>query len=396
MKTVWLVGQKVGHFLAVLFLSSLVLAGFLWFSPGSPGKARDPVVFDKVVVDTSRVCLTRTDCGILRSVPIAPPKTVEVLFGDALRRIPVADLALEDGGPIDYDTVALRIEPVCVQGECGVLTTYPESGPKLIQVEIDGVMEEGRAMDALAPGPGFLEWFLGIFWRGVLIWDVGPAFNGEPVLDLVLEGAKYTIPIVFGALFLAVFVGLLQVAFLTWLPFPSLRGFLRTLMLGMSTAPVFIIGYFMTKAGILPNPDVWWIAPLACIAILSIGDSNLGELLLQMEGEVRRLRSQDYIHAAGLRGASAFKHMLPGLVLPLSSIGAAKIAFLLGSVVIAEVIYSIPGLGELSLKAAVKPDPLLLVAITVFITAAVAFVALLRDLLEIAIDPRVRKAQEGG
>ena len=49
-----------------------------------------------------------------------------------------------------------------------------------------------------------------------------------------------------------------------------------------------------------------------------------------------------------------------------------------------------------SLKAAVKPDPLLLVTITVFITAVVGAVALLRDLLEIAIDPRVRKSQGGG
>ncbi|GEM_PF-1027775 len=396
MKTAWLVGQKVGHFLAVLFLSSLVLAGLLWFSPGSPGKARDPMNFEGAVVDTTRVCITRTDCGVLRSVPTTPPKSVDVLFGDDLRTFPATDVVTQGGAAIDYDTVKLRQDAVCVGDECGVLTTYPAAGPRTVTVEVDGVLEEARAMDALAPGPGFLAWFGGVFWGGVFTWDIGPAYNGEPVLGLVMEGAKFTLPIVFGALLLAVVVGLLQVAFLTWLPFPSMRGVLRTAMLGLSTAPVFIIGYFMTKAGILPNPDVWWIAPLACIAILSLGDSNLGELLLQMEGEVRRLRSRDYIHAAGLRGASAFKHMLPGLVLPLSSIGAAKIAFLLGSVVIAEVIYSVPGLGELSLKAAVKPDPLLLVTITVFITAVVGLVALVRDLLEIAIDPRVRKAQEGG
>jgi peptide/nickel transport system permease protein len=396
MKTAWLVGQKVGHFVAVLFLSSLVLAGMLWFSPGSPGKARDPMNFENAVVDTSVVCLTRTDCGVLRTVPTTPPKSVDLLFGNDLKTFPATEVRMASGGPVDFDTVKLRDDSVCGGDECGLLTTYPAAGARVVSVEINGVLEEGRAMDALAPGPGFVAWFGGIFWQGVFRWDIGPAFNGEPVLSLVMAGAKYTLPIVFGALLLAVIVGLLQVAFLTWLPFPSMRGVLRTVMLGVSTAPVFIIGYMMTKAGILPNPEVWWIAPLACVAILSLGDSNLGELLLQMEGEVRRLQSRDYIHAAGLRGASTFKHMLPGLILPLSSIGAAKVAFLLGSVVIAEVIYSVPGLGELSLKAAVKPDPLLLVTITVFITAVVGAVALLRDLLEIAIDPRVRKSQEGG
>ena len=171
---------------------------------------------------------------------------------------------------------------------------------------------------------------------------------------------------------------------------------MRTLLLAISTGPVFIGGYFLTKFGVLPHPELWWIAPIACVVVLSVGDSNLGELLLQLENEYRHLRSRDYIHAARLRGASPFRHMLPGLILPLSSIGSAKVAFLLGSVVIAENIYAVQGLGTLSLKAATKPDPLLLLTLTVFITGVVALVALLRDLVEIFVDPRVRRAAEDG
>ena len=68
MKTAWLVGQKVGHFVAVLFLSSLVLAGLLWFSPGSPGKAREPVEWDSAKVG-QQVCVDTNTCGELLSMP---------------------------------------------------------------------------------------------------------------------------------------------------------------------------------------------------------------------------------------------------------------------------------------------------------------------------------------
>lgn len=348
MKTAWLVGQKVGHFVAVLFLSSLVLAGLLWFSPGSPGKAREPVVWDAAQVGQV-VCVDATTCGKLRTMPAKA----------------------KDDPTVDDGFAFIK---------------------KFVEIQLPSGQETVESGAVLVPGPGFTAWFLGGFWGGVLRWDIGPAFNGDPVLEVVLLGARETLPIVFGALVVAILVTLLLVSFLTWLPFPSMRGLLRTLLLVVSISPVFVLGFLMTKAGVLPHPVNWWVAPLACVAILFVGDSSLGEFLLQLENEFRHLRSRDYIHAAGLRGASLFKHMLPGLLLPLSSMSAAKVAFLLGSVVIAENIYAVQGLGTLSLKAATKPDPLLLLTLTVFITFVVALVSLLRDLLEIFIDPRIRKA----
>jgi ABC-type dipeptide/oligopeptide/nickel transport system permease component len=346
MRTAWLIGRKVAHFVAVLFLSSLVLGVLLWLSPGSPGKARDPVPFDKTPVG-SRVCVDARTCGILAVAPRALAGGVEL----------------------------------------------PGTGD-VVDVAIDGNTRTIRADTALLPGPGFLEWFVVRFWVGALRGDLGPAYSGEPVLSLVSFAAKQTLPIVFGALLLSLLGSLGLVAFLTWLPFPSMRGVLRTLVLAASIAPVFVVGYLLTKAGVLPHPVKWWVAPGACVLLLALADSNLGEIMLGLETEFRQLRNQDYVHAAGLRGASLFFHMLPGMILPLSSLSAAKVAFLLGSVVIAENVYAVQGLGTLSLKAATKPDPLLLLTITVFITGIVAAVALARDVLDILVDPRVRRAAE--
>ena len=75
---------------------------------------------------------------------------------------------------------------------------------------------------------------------------------------------------------------------------------------------------------------------------------------------------------------------------------AAKVAFLLGAVVIVEFLWGVPGLGDISLDAAEKGDPLLLLTLTLLITGVVALVALVRDVLEILIDPRLRRAAEDG
>jgi len=338
-RMVWLLGQRVGHFLAVLFLSSLVLTLFLWASPGSPGKPR---------VD------------------------------------------------IDFSTATVG-EPACFdRSTCGTLASMPEGVPSTVAIDVGGERVVREARFAREPGPGFVQWFFVGFWGGLFQGDVGEstAFL-EPALTVVARGAPYTVGLVFAALIVSVLLALILTAVLTWLPFPSLRGAIRSVLLIVSITPVFILGYMLQTQGVLPfemNATVL----AACVAILFLGDGNLAEILLGLEDEVRKLRSRDYIHAANLRGASLWVHMLPGLLLPVTSISAAKVAFLLGSVVIAERLFRVPGLGEASLEAAKEGDVLLLLTLTVFITGLVALVALVRDVAEIAIDPRLRRGREDG
>ena len=343
MKTVWLICQKVGYFLLVLFLSSFFLAVFLWVSPGSPGKPREAVSWDEAQVDRTVVCVgtTSASCGILKAAPSGQPARVEVL----------------------------------VAGEL--------------------VAEEAQFVHR--PGPSFTEWFSVGLWGGLFRGDVGLSHAyEEPALQVVLDAAKHTLPIVFGTLVLSVVLALVLTGILLWLPFPSLRGLIRIFIMLFSITPVFILAYVLQGNGVLNVGVVTPMILVACLATLCVGDSNLGEILLQFEHEVRALGTTDYVHAARLRGASVFKHMLPGLLLPISSISAAKVAFLLGSAVIVEWLWGVPGLGEISLVAAEKGDSLLLVTLTLLITGVVALVALVRDVIEILVDPRLRQSNGGG
>ena len=343
MKTIWLIGQRVAYFLLVLFLSSFFLAGFLWVSPGSPGKPRELVNWDAAAIDKAFVCVgtTNATCGVLKSMPAGQPPRVDVLVAGEL---------------VSEETQFVKL-----------------------------------------PGPTFSQWFSVDFWGGLFRGDVGlsRAYD-EPALQVVLEASRHTLPIVFGTLVVSVALALTLTGVLLWLPFPSLRGVIRTFIMVLSITPVFILAYVMQGNGVLNTGVVTPTILVACLAALCIGDSNLGEVLLQFEHEVRALGSTDYVHAARLRGASVFKHILPGLLLPISSISAAKVAFLLGSVVIVEWLWGVPGLGEISLVAAEKGDALLLVTLTLLITGVVALVALVRDVIEILVDPRLRQSRGEG
>jgi ABC-type dipeptide/oligopeptide/nickel transport system permease component len=337
MKAIWLIGQKVVNFLLICFGSSLLLAAFVWVAPGSPGRPRLNMDWDSVVLNETRACIDAKTCGVVAGLPPAPYEAAQLLV---------------DGDP-----------------------------------EARSVREDFLKY----PGPTFAPWFFGTLWGGLLTGDLLTE-AGDSATGRMTQAAKITIPLVFGALFGAILLAGVVVAFLTWLPFPALRGVIRAALLVVSIAPVFVLGYLLQKQGIVPHAMTWPVL-IAAGTVLAIGDGSLGEIVLQFENEVRLLRSQDYVHAARLRGASPLRHMLPGLLLPASAISAGKIAFLLGSVVIVEQHWVLAGLGDASLLAAKDPaDPVLLLAVTLVVTAVVALVALLRDVLEILIDPRLRRS----
>ena len=341
MQALWLIGQKVLNFLGICFGSSLLLAAFVWVSPGSPGRPQLAIDWEKIELGSTRACSSSKRCGVVVGLPTKA-------YGDAQLQ---------------------------VDGE-----TQPEA------VREDFLKQ---------PGPPFASWFFGDFWGGLLRGDLRTEI-GDPAIERMVEAAQQTLPLVFAALFGAVALAGLVVAFLTWLPFPALRGIIRALLLVVSIAPVFVLGYLVQKQGIVPHAITWPVL-IAATAVLAVGDGSLGEIILQFENEVRQLRSRDYVHAARLRGASVFRHMLPGLLLPASAISAGKIAFLLGSVVIVERHWRLAGLGDASLVAAKDPaDPILLMVVTLVVTGVVALVALVRDVLEILIDPRLRRTGTEG
>jgi peptide/nickel transport system permease protein len=101
----------------------------------------------------------------------------------------------------------------------------------------------------------------------------------------------------------------------------------------------------------------------------------------------------DYVTFARARGLSR-SHVL-GLImrnawLPvITSLGLA-VAYLLASTLLAEQVFSVPGLGMLLDSAVVFKDVPVVQALTLLMAAAIAITALLADVAYLTLDPRIR------
>ena len=135
----------------------------------------------------------------------------------------------------------------------------------------------------------------------------------------------------------------------------------------------------------------WSSLVLPAVAVtLSILPTQLRVLRASMEAVLK----EEYIRTArafGMRqGRIAFVYALKNACLPLLTVIGVDVGYLLGGVIVAEVVFNFPGLGELALTALNARDYPLIQGITIVTASAFVIVNLLIDLLYVRIDPRIR------
>jgi len=105
---------------------------------------------------------------------------------------------------------------------------------------------------------------------------------------------------------------------------------------------------------------------------------------------------EDHVQFARAQGigevAVLLRHALPNALIPFVTLVGTNLAELIGGTVIVESIFGWPGLGQITLQAALREDIPLLVAITLAASVLVVLGNLLADVLYRMMDPRVREA----
>ncbi len=233
----------------------------------------------------------------------------------------------------------------------------------------------------------FGGWLWG-FWTGVFTLELGPSYRGHDVAEMVLRGAAQSLPIIGAALVLSLALGLL-LALVLGERTRGLGRLARGAVHAGSLVPVFLLGYLALVVFAVPPEGP--LRTLAAICILALGDGMLTDVVLALDAELERLRDRDFVHSMHLRGVRAWLRLMPHIALPVAQLAAAKMAFLVGGVLILEMVLGIQGIGLMGYNAAIKPDFQLLIAITVFATALVAAAHLGVDVLRTLVDPRARK-----
>ena len=155
--------------------------------------------------------------------------------------------------------------------------------------------------------------------------------------------------------------------------------------------------YPLIEAGTIGRPawfalpgEEHWVKYLLAVVVLAIGNGTLSDLLLHLSEEVEKVRHQEYILSAWARGARAVRHMALNLLVPTFTLVVNKITFMLGGVVVVEAVFNINGVGWMIWRAANQRDIPVVMAVSFIIAGGVALLQLVSDLLQVAVDPRVR------
>ena len=103
---------------------------------------------------------------------------------------------------------------------------------------------------------------------------------------------------------------------------------------------------------------------------------------------------QDYIRTARAKGASEriviWRHALRNATLPIITVAGMYFGSLLGGSVITESVFSMPGVGSLTITAIRSKDIPQVMACVLLMAALFCLIMLLVDLLYAFLDPRIR------
>ncbi|HLF76878.1 MAG TPA: ABC transporter permease [Dehalococcoidia bacterium] len=104
---------------------------------------------------------------------------------------------------------------------------------------------------------------------------------------------------------------------------------------------------------------------------------------------------QDFVatlRAKGLSGFQVLRHVAKNALSPVLTVAGLQVGFLLGGSVLVETIFSWPGLGRLIFQSISTRDFQTMQAGILLIATTFVLVNLIVDLIQISVDPRLRKA----
>lgn len=147
-------------------------------------------------------------------------------------------------------------------------------------------------------------------------------------------------------------------------------------------------GYTPISEGILP-----WLSTMALPAF-TLAIVQIGFIARMTRSAMLDVLNQDYIRTADAKGLSRkyliVRHGLPNAMMPILTVTGIIAGALLGSAVVVEQVFSLPGVGRLIIGAILSWDFPVIQGGLLFLAIIYLLINLLVDLLYAAFDPRVR------
>jgi peptide/nickel transport system permease protein len=250
-----------------------------------------------------------------------------------------------------------------------------------------------------------------IWFSALLQGDMGYSFYlNKPVTELIAQRIEPTLSLAVGTMTLCLLVAVPLGTLAAW----RMGGWLDRILSGFSVAgfsvPVFVIGYvliylFAIQLHWFPvqgyrrlfGPQaaglVAWAHQLV-LPWITLATIYVALIARVTRASVSEALTEDYIRTARAKGlgevAVLVRHALANAAVPIVTVVGIGIALLIGGVVVTETVYSIPGLGSLTVDAVLNRDFPVIQGLVLFFSVLYVGVNLAVDISYLFLDPRIR------
>jgi ABC-type dipeptide/oligopeptide/nickel transport system permease component len=182
---------------------------------------------------------------------------------------------------------------------------------------------------------------------------------------------------------------------------PVAASVLTAIGYALSGLPVFWLGYLAiyiatTRFQVLPlmmgaeSEGASWAFFLVPVVVLGLGNGTVSEVTRHLRTHLEGVLREDYIRTARAKGASLWRHLYKdGFVMPLSSLLANKIPYVLGGAIVVEQVFNWPGMGRLTWQAASDRDYPTLLGVTLLAALVVRVAHVLKEAVQVAVNPQL-------
>ncbi|HAT10595.1 MAG TPA: hypothetical protein DCS97_08385 [Planctomycetes bacterium] len=302
--------------------------------------------------------------------------------------------------------------------EAGYATTDPEAVRKrgelltLLRADAAEFTRGSRRFSAIVAETGFID-FLGRLATGNLYSETRKAMAFDVIAERWSVTAWLNVLSILIAWAVSIPLGVWSARHAGSLADRSLTGVLFSLW----SIPSFFIATLLlhhlctqdaSGAALFPNrglssPDSLWmstprylldLAWHAALPLLCLTYGSFTALSRYVRANVSEQLGSDYVRTARAKGVNedtvVWRHATRNSMVTMITLGAGLLAELFGGFVFVEYVFSIPGLGTLTLEAARQQDAPLLMASTVVSVGLLLIGILIADILYAVADPRIK------
>lgn len=245
-----------------------------------------------------------------------------------------------------------------------------------------------------------------VVWLGnALTGDFGESFSARPVSEII-------VPRLLNTLYLAGLTALIAVPVALGLGVLAalyrnrlIDRVLSSTSLASISLPDFFVAYiimlvfavklqwFPSLSNIRPTMDFGEQLLRMILPILTLTLLILAHMMRNTRAAIISIMSRPFIEMAELKGESPAKvvlrHALPNVLGPIASVVALSLAYLIAGVVVTEVVFVYPGVGQLIVDAVRNRDIPIIQACTLIFAITYILLNLVADVISIVSNPRL-------